>query len=268
MQAILQYNGKDHVTKKVGDRYVSTEVQVGLSNEKFVQVVKGLSDGDLVVLNPISLMTEDEKREAFRSASKESKKEWGPGGPPEEDAAKGKVGVPGKDGARPKARVAIRPRPRARAPGARVRDVVAPWEPIFQKLQKLSDEERSQLRSPDTSAEEKAELYKKAGVTDAEIQQMQEMRKNFGGGRGGRWRRWVWRWRWSRSLRRRRRGRIRSVNQHEDSARSSSKPIVKLVDVVKTYVMGHPGGGGGLLRRRRYQQSGDRNRPRPSRRLR
>jgi len=95
VQAILQYNGKDHVTKKVGDRYVSTEVQVGLSNEKFVQVIKGLADGDLVVLNPVALMTEDEKREAFRSASKESKKEWGPGGPTEEDAAKGKVGVPG-----------------------------------------------------------------------------------------------------------------------------------------------------------------------------
>jgi putative ABC transport system ATP-binding protein len=41
------------------------------------------------------------------------------------------------------------------------------------------------------------------------------------------------------------------VNQHEDSAKSTGKPIVKLVEVVKTYVMGHPGGGGGLLRRRR-----------------
>ncbi len=39
--------------------------------------------------------------------------------------------------------------------------------------------------------------------------------------------------------------------QQESSAKSNSKPIVKLVDVVKTYVMGHPGGGGGLLRRRR-----------------
>jgi putative ABC transport system ATP-binding protein len=45
------------------------------------------------------------------------------------------------------------------------------------------------------------------------------------------------------------------VNQHEDSARSSGKPIVKLVDVVKTYVMGHPGGGGGVLRRRRTDHS-------------
>ncbi len=42
--------------------------------------------------------------------------------------------------------------------------------------------------------------------------------------------------------------------QQESSAKSASKPIVKLVDVVKTYVMGHPGGGGGLLRRRRANQ--------------
>jgi putative ABC transport system ATP-binding protein len=41
------------------------------------------------------------------------------------------------------------------------------------------------------------------------------------------------------------------VIQHDNSTKSTSKPIVKLVDVVKTYVMGHPGGGGGLLRRRR-----------------
>jgi putative ABC transport system ATP-binding protein len=47
------------------------------------------------------------------------------------------------------------------------------------------------------------------------------------------------------------------VNQQQSPARSSgSKPIVKLVDVVKTYVMGHSTGGGGLLRRRRGQSVG------------
>ena len=41
MLAILQFNGKDHVTKKVDDRFVQTEVELGVSNEKFVEVLKG-----------------------------------------------------------------------------------------------------------------------------------------------------------------------------------------------------------------------------------
>jgi HlyD family secretion protein len=180
VQAVLQYNGKDHVTKKAGDRFVSTEVQIGLSNEKFVQIIKGLADGDLVVLNPMSLMTEDEKREAFRSASKESKKEWGPGGPTEEDAAKAKGGV-GKDGAPGKGDPA-KAKAKAKAKGAGRGGAMGG---IFQKFQKLSQEERAQLKSQDTSEETKAELYKKAGITDAEVQQMLEMRKNFSGGGGG-----------------------------------------------------------------------------------
>ncbi len=92
VQAVLQYNGKDHVTKKVGDRYERIEVTLGANNDKFVQVTKGLADGDVVVLNPISLMSEDEKREAFRSA-KESKKDWGKG-----EGEPGKAGEPGKGG--------------------------------------------------------------------------------------------------------------------------------------------------------------------------
>jgi putative ABC transport system ATP-binding protein len=40
------------------------------------------------------------------------------------------------------------------------------------------------------------------------------------------------------------------VNQQPGSTQSTRKPIVKLVDVVKTYVMGHSEGGGGLLHRR------------------
>jgi putative ABC transport system ATP-binding protein len=40
------------------------------------------------------------------------------------------------------------------------------------------------------------------------------------------------------------------VNPNTELSKSTSKPIVKLVDVVKTYEMGHSAGGGGLLSRR------------------
>ena len=40
------------------------------------------------------------------------------------------------------------------------------------------------------------------------------------------------------------------MNANTNLATSSGKPIVKLVDVVKTYEMGHSDGGGGLLSRR------------------
>ncbi len=40
------------------------------------------------------------------------------------------------------------------------------------------------------------------------------------------------------------------MSELQNATTSGSKPIVKLVNVVKTYVMGHNTGGGGLLRRR------------------
>ncbi len=185
-QAILQYNGKDHVTKKVGDRFEQIEVQLGASNEKFVQVMKGLNDGDLVVLNPIALMSEDEKREAFRSASKDAtKKEWGPGGPGEADADKGKAGAAdpakgkgGAPGAAGKGGDPAKAKAKAKGKGGRGGGAA-----FFEKLKSLSAEERQQLKS--ASPEERTALLKKAGLSDAEIQQMAEMRKNFGGGGGG-----------------------------------------------------------------------------------
>ena len=78
--AVLQFNGKDHVTKKVDDRFVQTEVELGVSNEKFVEVIKGLKEGDVVVMSPMSLMTDEEKRKAFGSAAKGAKKDWGEDG--------------------------------------------------------------------------------------------------------------------------------------------------------------------------------------------
>ena len=78
--AVLQFNGKDHVTKKVDDRFVQTEVELGVSNEKYRRrSPKGLKEGDVVAMNPMSLMTEEEKREAFGSASKGGKQRLGRG---------------------------------------------------------------------------------------------------------------------------------------------------------------------------------------------
>jgi HlyD family secretion protein len=160
VQAILPYNGKDHVTKKVGDRYDRTEVALGESNDKFVQVTKGLADGDVVVLNPISLMSEEEKRDTFRNA-KNAKKSWGEG-------EAGKDGGPGADG-------------KGGDPSKTPKKKGARGGGFFSnpKFQKLSAEEKAALKS--ASPEEKAEILKKAGFSDAELEQM----KNFGRGGGG-----------------------------------------------------------------------------------
>jgi RND family efflux transporter MFP subunit len=166
VQAILPYNGKDHVTKKVGDRYERTEVTLGESNDKFVQVTKGLADGDVVVLNPISLMTEEEKRDAFRSA-KNAKKSWGKG---EGETEKG--GAPGADG-------------KGGAPGkgdpakAKKKGGRGGGNPFFSKM---GPEEKKQFFTG--TDEEKRAILKKAGMPDAQIDQAIEKMRSFGGGGG------------------------------------------------------------------------------------
>ena len=56
--------------------FVQTEVELGLSNEKFVEVKKGVKEGDIVAMSPISLMTDEEKREAFGSTGKATLRDW------------------------------------------------------------------------------------------------------------------------------------------------------------------------------------------------
>jgi HlyD family secretion protein len=189
--AVLQYHGKDHVTKKVEDRFVESEVELGVSNEKYVEVLKGLKEGDVVAMSPISLMTDEEKRNAFGSAAKGGKRDWGEdggaaadgkgvaegGAPGAEKKVAGGPGVIGKGVDPAKAK--------AKGKGAGAKGKGAGGPAFFAKLKSLTQEERTQLRSPDTTEEEKSQLYKKAGLTDAELEQMAEMRKNMGGGGGG-----------------------------------------------------------------------------------
>ena len=152
------------MTKKVGDRFQTTDVELGVSNDKYVEVLKGLDEGEVIVMNPIALMTEEEKREAFRSGTGTAKKAWGPEGPAEPGKAEGaepgrvrwllvpprsRPGLP-----RPARRVTL-PRPR-RKPRARV-VVVAPWQEFSRRFRPKT----AQMKT--ATPEERAEILKKAG---------------------------------------------------------------------------------------------------------
>ncbi len=176
--ALLEYGGKTHVTKKIGDRFEQTVVDLGPSNERFAEVTKGVAAGDVVVLNPISLMTEEEKRKAFGTTSDrgEGKGEGGPdakGGPPGAAGTGAPGGPPGAAGKGDPAKAKGKGGPRGKGQG----------NPMFQKFSNLSPAERASMKT--ASPEEREALMRKAGFTDAEIEQMRQFRGGGGGGGGG-----------------------------------------------------------------------------------
>ncbi len=64
ISAVLVYDRKEHVAVKNPDGEVIWRVvKAGTGNDKFVEIKEGIQSGDVVVLNPLALMTEDEKRE-------------------------------------------------------------------------------------------------------------------------------------------------------------------------------------------------------------
>jgi RND family efflux transporter MFP subunit len=52
VHAIYETKGHHLVVQKKGMKYETKEVEIGATNERFVTIKNGLSDGDLVVLNP------------------------------------------------------------------------------------------------------------------------------------------------------------------------------------------------------------------------
>jgi HlyD family secretion protein len=193
--AVLQFHGKDHLSRRMNDRFVQTEVELGVSNEAYVEILKGANEGDVVAMSPMSLMTDEEKRKAFGSATKGGKKDWGEEGEKGEGAPEQPVvGGPnvGKKvvaaaGAAGKGADPAKAKGKGKGAGgfAKGKGAGGNRPAFFTKLQSLSQEERTKLRSPEATEEEKSQLYKKAGLTDEEVTQMAEMRKNFGGGGGG-----------------------------------------------------------------------------------
>jgi len=78
VQAILEYKGKDHVTVRTPNGYVRKPVTLGITNNMYVEIKEGVKPGDFVAMSPMSLMTPEEKREAFGTSGGEgSKKSWG-----------------------------------------------------------------------------------------------------------------------------------------------------------------------------------------------
>jgi HlyD family secretion protein len=71
VDAVVRYHEKDHLAiMKPGGAIEWRDVTLGIYNDKFVEVTAGLSSGDTVVMNPVSLMSEQEKREKFGAPAK------------------------------------------------------------------------------------------------------------------------------------------------------------------------------------------------------
>lgn len=176
--SILEFKGKDYVyVARAEGGFDRREVTLGISDDKVVEVKTGLKEGDRVVLSPTILLTDAEKNEAFNGARDASKKDWGPdagkGAGPDAKAGPG-TGGPGAGPGGPGAGGTEAKKARTKGAGGGMGG-----NPIFQKLQALSPEERTEFRT--ASPERKAELGKKAGMTDDEVEMVKQFR---GGGRG------------------------------------------------------------------------------------
>jgi HlyD family secretion protein len=178
--AVLEFNSKVHLTKKIDGRFVQKEIVLGLSNEKFVEIKSGAKEGEIVAMSPISLMSEEEKRAAFGSASKPTLRDWSK----EEsaDAAATATGAPGAGGAPGEGQVAGAAG-KGKASGKARTKGAGGGRPAW--MANLSSEERTVLFTG--TDEEKKELMKAKGkLTDEQAEQALERMKSFGGGGGGR----------------------------------------------------------------------------------
>ena len=121
VQAILEYSGKDHLAVRTPNGYDRREVELGATNDKFVEVTKGITPGAVVALNPLTLISENEKRELFGVDGKAAgKKDWvgfakGKGA----EAAAGGPTEAGKGAPRRPARAANWPAPAVSMPPSR-----------------------------------------------------------------------------------------------------------------------------------------------------
>ncbi len=172
--AILPFKGKDYVFIKDGEGFRREEVELGISNDSHIEIKKGLKSGDLVAMAPVSLLTEEERREAFSVASKDAaKKDFGAAG-------KGAGGGPGAGGDS----AGAGGEPKAKAKGKRGGGGGMMGGALGEKFAKISPEDRDKMRTGTDG--ERTQILKSAGFTDEEIEQAKQFRGGGGGGRGNR----------------------------------------------------------------------------------
>jgi HlyD family secretion protein len=64
VESVVRYGRKDHVAVKKSDGGIEwREVALGQSNDRFVQVKQGISSGVIVVVKPLPLLSDDQKRQ-------------------------------------------------------------------------------------------------------------------------------------------------------------------------------------------------------------
>ena len=174
VQSILEFKSKDYVFIKDGDGFHREEITIGISNDQHVEVKKGLKAGDVVALNPNTLLTDEERREAFSIAAKDAAKKDFAGDPNAKSVLpKGAVGPEGAPDDAAKAK--------GKGKGQRGAGGGMGSNPLFQKI---SPEDRTKLRG--ASEEERLEIFKRSGFSDDEIEQFKQMQNQMRGGGGGR----------------------------------------------------------------------------------
>ncbi len=187
VQAIIEYSGKDHLAIRTPNGFERREVELGATNDKFVEVTKGVTAGTVVALNPLTLISENEKRELFGVDGKSAgKKDW-------VGFAKGKVAAAAPGAATEPGKAA----PAAAAKGGelaiakggepakakgRIKGSGGGFGAFGAKFQNISPEDRAKMKT--ASPEERNEILKRAGFTDDELEQMRQMREQRGGGGG------------------------------------------------------------------------------------
>jgi RND family efflux transporter MFP subunit len=194
VEAVLEFGGKDHLAVRTPAGYEHREVELGATNDKFVEVTKGITGGMVVAMNPITLFSEAQKRELFGTNGRAAgKKDWaglaqGKTAEAAPGAAPGKAGpaaspkggelasAKGGEPAKGKGKAQGKGRGRGAGGGA-----------FFEKFKNIAAEDRAKLKT--ASEEERTAILKKAGFTDDELEQMRQMRERMqqegGGGFGG-----------------------------------------------------------------------------------